>query len=392
MVEIYKYDFETLVNRRNAGSVKWNQMYKANPNLSDRIVPLSAADMELKTAPGIVENLKKYLDDSILGYTSPTDDYYNSVIGWMERRHGFSPRREWFIESPGVVPAIKHMVEALTEPGDSVLIMTPVYYPFRSVPTSLGRKVVESELIARENTYIIDFDDFESKARMDEVKLFILCSPHNPSGRVWSKQELEKLCQICYENDVFIISDEIHFDLIMPGYNHVSLGTFEDRYLNNCAVCTAPSKTFNLAGLQTANIFITNKDVRERVLEVKGHGGVNVLGFKACEFAYNHCEEWLCQAIQVIDGNRKYAEDFISNNIPQVKTFELQATYLLWLDFNVLGMDHNELEMFMQNRAQLFLNQGYAFGKGGYGFERINIACPRWVIEGAMDRLLRALS
>lgn len=391
MIKIKKYDFEKLINRKNTGSGKWNQMYEINPDVAEDIVPLSVADMEFKTAPEIVEGLKKFLDESVLGYTSATDDYYKSVIGWMERRHGFSPNKEWFIEMPGVVPALKHMVSALTRPGDSVLIMTPVYYPFRSVAETQGRNIIETELIAEGNTYKIDFEDFEAKARREDVKLFILCSPHNPIGRVWTKQELELLCHLCYENDVFVISDEIHFDLIMPGYKHVSLGTFEEKYLENCAICTAPSKTFNLAGLQTANIFISNKDIRERVSKEKGFGTLNAVGYKACELAYNCCEDWLEQAIEVIDGNRKYIEEFMARNIPRVKVFEMQATYLMWLDFNALGMDYKELEKFMQYKAQLFLDEGYIFGKGGYGFERINIACPKWVIEGAMERLLKAV-
>ncbi|MGI6576538.1 MAG: MalY/PatB family protein [Eubacteriales bacterium] len=392
MIKIKKYDFEKLINRKNTGSGKWNQMYEINPDVAEDIVPLSVADMEFKTAPEIVEGLKRFLDESVLGYTSATDDYYKSVIGWMERRHGFSPNKEWFIEMPGVVPALKHMVSALTRPGDSVLIMTPVYYPFRSVAETQGRNIIETELIAEGNTYKIDFEDFEAKARREDVKLFILCSPHNPIGRVWTKQELELLCHLCYENDVFVISDEIHFDLIMPGYKHVSLGTFEEKYLENCAICTAPSKTFNLAGLQTANIFISNKDIRERVSKEKGFGTLNAVGYKACELAYNCCEDWLEQAIEVIDGNRKYIEEFMARNIPRVKVFEMQATYLMWLDFNALGMDYKELEKFMQYKAQLFLDEGYIFGKGGYGFERINIACPKWVIEGAMERLLKAVN
>jgi cystathionine beta-lyase len=392
VIKIKKYDFEKLINRKNTGSGKWNQMYEINPDVAEDIVPLSVADMEFKTAPEIVEGLKKFLDESVLGYTSATDDYYKSVIGWMERRHGFSPNKEWFIEMPGVVPALKHMVSALTRPGDSVLIMTPVYYPFRSVAETQGRNIIETELIAEGNTYKIDFEDFEAKARREDVKLFILCSPHNPIGRVWTKQELELLCHLCYENDVFVISDEIHFDLIMPGYKHVSLGTFEEKYLENCAICTAPSKTFNLAGLQTANIFISNKDIRERVSKEKGFGTLNAVGYKACELAYNCCEDWLEQAIEVIDGNRKYIEEFMARNIPRVKVFKMQATYLMWLDFNALGMDYKELEKFMQYKAQLFLDEGYIFGKGGYGFERINIACPKWVIEGAMERLLKAVN
>jgi putative C-S lyase len=385
------YDFETVVKRKNVGSFKWDQIEKLNPDIGDDVVPLSVADMEFKNAPEIIEGLKSYLDNSVLGYTGATEAYYDSVIRWMDRKHGFCPKKEWFVETAGVVPGLGQMVPAFTEPEDAVLIMTPVYYPFRMVVEKSGRKLVTSELVINGNTYDIDFDDFEAKAKDPDVKLFILCSPHNPIGRVWTKEELEKIAEICLGNGVFILSDEIHFDLIMPGFEHVSMGTFKEEYLNNCAICTAPSKTFNLAGFQTSNIFIPNKEMREKIESAKGYHSLNILGYKACEIAYNHCEKWLDELLTVIYDNKNYVEDFMEKNLPEIKVYELQGTYLQWLDFNALGMDYNQLGTFMHHKAQLFMDEGYIFGDGGRGFERINLACPKWVIKNSMDRLLQAI-
>ncbi len=387
-----QYDFETVIKRHNVGSHKWDQMSKINPNVGSDIVPFSVADMEFKNPPEIIEGLKSYLDETVLGYTGPTDKYYSSVINWMEKKHGFCPKKEWIVETSGVVPGLKQMVGAFTKPNEAVLIMTPVYYPFRMVVEMNERRLVTNELIKNGNTYDIDFDDFESKAKEKDVTLFILCSPHNPVGRIWTKDELMKIADICLRNNVFILSDEIHFDLIMPGYQHVSMGTFEEKYLNNCVISTAPSKTFNLAGFHTSNNFIANTEIREKLLKYRGHHSLNILGYKACELAYTHCEKWLDELLIVLDTNKKYIEDFINKNLPEIKVYELQGTYLQWLDFNAIGMDYLDLEKFMQMEAQLFLDEGYIFGEGGRGFERINIACPTWVIKEAMDRLLNAVN
>lgn len=385
-----KYDFETLVNRRNIGAHKWEDMYARIPDAGDDIVPLSVADMEFKNPPAIIEGLKEYLDNIVLGYTGETENYYNSVISWMERRHGFSPKKEWFVMTAGVVPAIKTMVAAFTEPEDSVLMLTPVYYPFYSSVEANGRKVLGSELILNGTEYSIDFEDFAEKAARPETTLFILCSPHNPIGRIWTKEELLKLCEICLENNVFIISDEIHFDLILPGFEHVSMGTFEEKYLNNCAICTAPSKTFNLAGLQTSNIFIPNEEYRNKMTSARGYFSLNIFGYKACELAYDKCEEWLDELILVLDENRKLVEDFFAENMPEVKVHRLQGTYLMWLDFRAWGMSKEEQEDFMVNKAQAIFDEGYVFGEGGIGFERINIACPKRVLEQTLERILKA--
>ena len=385
-----KYDFETLVNRRNTGSLKWGGMYEQIPEAGDNVVPLSVADMELKNPPAIIEGLKDYLDNIILGYTGETENYYKSVISWMERRHGFSPKKEWFVMTAGVVPAIKEMVGAFTKDGDSVLMLTPVYYPFYSSVEANGRTVLGSELILNGTEYTIDFEDFAEKAARPETTLCILSSPHNPIGRIWTKEELLKLCEICLENNVFIISDEIHFDLIMPGFEHVSMGTFEEKYLNNCAICTAPSKTFNLAGLQTSNIFIPNEEYRNKMTSARGYFSLNIFGYKACELAYDKCEEWLDELLLFLDGNRKFVEEFVAENMPEVKVHRLQGTYLMWLDFRAWGMSKEEQEDFMVHKAEAIFDEGYVFGEGGIGFERINIACPKFVLEQTLERIVKA--
>ncbi|MFA9463387.1 MAG: MalY/PatB family protein [Velocimicrobium sp.] len=387
-----QYDFETIINRKNSGSIKWDLMLEQNPKVSEHIVPFSVADMELKNPPEIVEGLKTFLDESILGYTNTTDSYYESLLDWMEKKHGFLPKREWCIETPGVVPALKTMVELFSNPEDSVMIMTPVYYPFKRVVEENGRTVVATELLARGESYEIDFSDFEDKAKRPEVTLLILSSPHNPVGRVWSKEELMKIADICLENNVFILDDEIHFDLIMPGYTHISMGTFEKKYLDNCAICTAPSKTFNLAGMQVSNIFISNLEKRTKMRKNQGFFLLNAVGMKACELAYTKCEDWLNQLIHLIWENKEYVESFIRTNIPEVKVYQLEGTYLLWMDFRPLGMEAEELEPFMINEAELFFDEGYVFGEGGRGFERMNLACPNWVIREAMDRLRKAVT
>lgn len=385
-----KYDFETLVNRKNTGAFKWDDMYKKIPSANEKTVPLSVADMEFKNPSPIIEGLKNYLDNIVLGYTGETEDYYRSVISWMERRHGFSPKKEWFVMTAGVVPAISEMVGAFTKEGDSVLMLTPVYYPFYSSVEKNKRKVLGSELILDGVEYSIDFADFEEKAKRPETTLFILCSPHNPIGRVWTKEELVRLAEICKENNVFIISDEIHFDLIMPGNKHISLGTFEEKYLQNCAICTAPSKTFNLAGLQTSNIFIPNEEYRNKINSARGYFSLNIFGYKACELAYDECEEWLCELLLVLDENRKFVEAFISEKMPEVKVHHLQGTYLMWLDFRAWNMAENELETFMLQKANVVFDEGYVFGEGGKGFERMNIACPKKVLEETLERIFKA--
>lgn len=386
-----KYDFETLAPRYGVGSGKWDEMREEIPGLPDDIVPLSVADMEFKNAPEIVEGLKRYLDTSILGYTHATDAYYRAVTGWMERHHGFSPERDWFVEYAGVVPALRHMVGVFTNPGDSVLITTPVYYPFRSVVQFNRCHVVENELIEKDGRYTIDFEDFEEKAKRKEVKLYILCSPHNPVGRVWSEEEIRRIAEICLANDVLILSDEIHFDLIMPGRRHFSMMNLEEKYRDNCAVCTSPGKTFNLAGMQASNIFIPNAERRKAVLSARGGFSLNALSYKATELAYNYGEEWMGEMLSYIEANKTFVAAFLREHLPFVKVTEMEGTYLMWLNFRSLGLSPEELEALMRKKAYLFFDEGYIFGRGGEGYERVNLACPRRVLAAALERLEKAI-
>ena len=387
-----KYDFETITDRRNTGSEKWNMFSDRGIDVPQGVIPLSVADMEFPLAEPIRESLKGWLDNCVLGYTEPTGEYFDEVIRWMERRHGFSPKREWFVLTPGVVSALFDMVRLYTKKGDKVIINPPVYYPFMLAVKQAGRIVVESPLVPAGNTYNFNFEDFERKCADEKVKLFILCSPHNPVGRVWTEEELINICEICYRYNVFIISDEIHFDLIMPGYRHTSLATFEEKYLLNSAVCTSPSKTFNLAWLQCSNIFIPDENRRRLFNKAKGFFTLNAFAYPVTISAYRHCEDWLTQLINLVNSNKTLVENFFGEKIKKEVVYDLQGTYLQWIDFNFLGMDNKALEKFMNESAYIFPSQGYAFGTGGSGFVRLNLACPGGVIKDALTRLDKALS
>lgn len=390
-----KYDFESLIMRKNVGSSKWNLMRKINNNLAENIVPFSVADMEFKSPPQISEGLKEYIDSSILGYTEATESYYKAVCGWMERRHNWNIKKEWILEFPGVVPALYTIVRALTKEDDGIIVMTPVYYPFYKAIERNNRKIIKNKLVLKSNHYEINFEDLEEKAKKESTKLLILCNPHNPVGRVWTKEELIKIGNICIDNNVLIVSDEIHFDLIMPGNKHTVFASISEEFAKSSVICTAPSKTFNLAGLQTSNIIVSNKEIRYKILSEyrtsTGNSLLNVLGYKACELAYNECEEWLDELLKVLHENKKLVENFINENLPEIKVINLEGTYLQWLDFRALEKEHLALEKFMQLEAQLFLDEGYIFGEEGRGFERINLACPTKILKEALDRLFQAI-
>ena len=390
-----KYDFKTLVKRNNSGSFKWDEMYEENPNVGDDIVPFSVADMELKNAPEIMEGLRHFLNDDhiILGYTGPTKSFFDAVIGWMKRIHNWEIKEEWIFQTAGVIPGLYNLVNAFTKEKEGVIIMPPVYYPFKRCVSQTNRTLVEVPLINKDNYYYIDFDLLEEKAKEENTKLLILCSPHNPIGRVWRKEELEKLVKICSDNNVLIISDEIHNDLIMDGYNHTVLANLSQKAADNCIVCTAPSKTFNLAGLQCANIVIPNDTLRKQYefyLTTVSFHTLNALAYKACELAYTKCDDWYNELLKHIKKNADFCKKFIEENMPEIKVYDLEGTYLQWWDCKKLGLEYKELEKFMKENALLFLDEGYIFGKEAEGFERINLACPKDVLEKALNRLYSA--
>ena len=385
-----KYDFSSVPDRTGQGSAKWNGAKNASINA----VPLSVADMEFTTAPPIKKALARLAEEQILGYTDPTDAYFDAVISWMERRHSFSVKKEWIITTPGVVSALGTLIEAVTKPGDGIIILTPVYYPFDMAVIAKSRSFVYSELKLSDSGYSIDFDDLERKAALSTTKAIIFCNPHNPIGKVWTKEELKRVAEICCKNGVFIIDDEIHNDLIMPGYTHTVMATLSKDVENNIAVCTAPSKTFNLAGLQCSNIIIPNKKALAKVKACQMmslHNHLNIFAYEACKVAYNECEDWLDELLSVIDENAKYIESFMAEKFPEIKVFPLEGTYLQWLDMRALGLTHVELRKMLED-ADIFLDWGEMFGDLGRGFQRINLACAKVTLEKTMERFEKAVN
>ena len=389
-----KYNFETAPDRRGTGAFKWNSMYEAKPDVSDGVIPFSVADMEFQNPQPLLDGMAKYVSQAVYGYTGPTHAYYESVINYMKRRHNWDIQKDWIITTPGVVPALNELVKAFSEPGDGVIITRPVYYPFSMAIENSGRKLVNVSLINRDGHYEMDFEGLEKAAKDPSTKLMILCSPHNPVGRVWTEDELRKLASICNSNGVMILSDEIHFDFVFPGHKHTVLATLSEEIAQNNIFCTAPSKTFNLGGVQVSNIIIPNPKLRERYNEYHKSMGMlalNMFAYKVGELVYNTCGDWFEELMQVLDTNRKLVEQYITTYLPQIKVIPLEGTYLQWLDCRALGMSGKELETFMQEKAELFFDEGYIFGEEGDGFERWNLACPTKYIQEGLERLRKAV-
>lgn len=377
-----KYDFTSVPDRRNCGSNKWD----AAPNASTENVPLSVADMEFYPAPQIVEAIKRTAETAVLGYTSATDEYCNAVISWMKRRHNWDIKKEWIVNTPGVVNALGMLIQAVTKAGDGIIILTPVYYPFDMTVLAKGRKIIYSELIDNNGRYEIDFDDLERKCK--KAKAILFCNPHNPVGRVWTKDELKQVAGICFRNNVFIIDDEIHNDIIMPGYTHTVMAKVGDYILDNIAVCTAPSKSFNLAGLQCSNIVIPNEKIRTKAnvcQMLNTQSTLNIFAYPACIAAYNECEDWFDEMIGVVHKNAVTVENFMAEKFPEIKVYPLEGTYLQWLDMRKLGMTHTELKKMLED-AGIYLDNGEMFGYLGRGFQRINLACAETTLKKALLR------
>ncbi len=394
-----KYDFETILSRKGQGSYKWEQMYEVLPELEDDIVPFSVADMELKIAPEITEGMKKYIDEAVLGYSGTYLKYYEAVIGWMERRHGFKVEKDWILCTPGVVSAIYVAIKAFAKENEGVITFTPVYYPFYSAITSNKRKLVDCGLVESKNEngeveYSIDFEKFEEFAKDKNNKILLLCSPHNPLGIVWSREDLEKIGKIAVENDLTVISDEIHFDIVMAGHKHTVFQTLSEELAEITITCTAPTKSFNLAGAGISNIIIKNEKLRKKFkaeMEKMSMHVFSTLSYKACELAYTESEEWLDEFLLLIDKNRKLVNKFFEEKFINLKAPLIEGTYLQWLDFRALGLKNKELAEFMNKKAKIFFSEGYTFGKAGDGFERVNLAVPTKYLEKMLERLYGVL-
>ncbi len=388
-------DFDKITDRSNTGSLKYDMSRSPVKDCDKEMISLWVADMDFPTSSFVIDAVKERTAHGIFGYTVPEEDYYKAVVGWMEEHYSYRPEKEWIITTPGVVFALAMAVRALTKEGDGVLIQPPVYYPFRGVVKSNRRRPVENVLVQdEEGRYGIDLEDFERKIVEEQVKLFILCNPHNPVGRVWTKEELCGMADICLKHKVKIISDEIHADFIYGDRKHTVLAGLSREYSDNVITCTAPSKTFNLAGLQISNIVISNGSIRKAFLdemERSGYSQVNTLGLTACQAAYEKGKDYYEALKKYIKSNIDHIYDFVDRELPGVKMYKPEGTYLVWLDFRGLGLPRKELERIITEEAGLWLDEGSIFGRSGEGFERINAACPKSVLEEALQRLKRAL-
>jgi cystathionine beta-lyase len=398
-------DFEAEVSRRDSNSVKWEFIQSDEDLLrweqtdrcfgKDRVLPMWVADMDFTSPKPVVDALISRAQHGIYGYTAPTRDFYMSVVRRMHKRHGWVIAPEWICITPGVVPALNMLVRAFATTGDRVLVQPPVYYPFYGAVENNGVELALNPLVYENGRYRMDLADLEAKCRDPKVKLAILCSPHNPVGRVWTREELVRFGEICAENHILVVSDEIHADLTYKGHVFTPFATISEAFGLNSVICTAPSKTFNLAGLQTSCIVIQDAELRsrfERVLQSNGLFGIGAFGVVALQAAYDHGEEWLDQLLDYLEGNLAYLEHYVAEHIPQLSVVRPEGTYLVWLDCRALRLDKWELKRLMLEDAGVYLDEGFIFGPEGEGFERINIACPRSILVEALDRIGRAVA
>lgn len=388
-----KYNFNEKIDRSENHSAKWAEM-EMKFGRKD-LTPMWVADMDIKAAPEIVEAMKKKVEQEIFGYVYRPDSYYESAANWLKKRFGYEISPSTLIHSPGVVPSMSILVKMLTKETDRILIQSPVYPPFAAAVKDNGRKLIENNLIKDEKGYYtIDFEDLENKLALEDVTLFILCNPHNPVGRVWRREELEKMGELCKKHNVRILADEIWRDLIMPGYKHIPMASINKEIEDITITLFSPTKSFNLAGLQASFATFPRAEERKEFDDILGQMDVkrnNPFSLVAFETAYEKCENWLEQLIEHIDGNMQYVIDFINERLPMVKTVKPEGTYLMWLDFNNIGIAQDKIQEFLINEAKVAMNDGATFGENGKGFARMNVACPRYMVEEAMEKIEKAI-
>lgn len=381
-------DFDRIIDRKNTRCLKYD--FAVKRGMPEDVLPLWVADMDFETSSYIEDALTERVQEGIFGYSDVQTPYFEIIRDWMIRHHDWEPQEKWLIKTPGVVFALAMAVKVYTDPGDKVLLQQPVYYPFSEVITDNGREVVSNDLVLTEDgTYKIDFADFEQKIIANGIKLFLLCSPHNPVGRVWTKEELEKIGDICVKHGVTVVSDEIHNDFIWEGTHTVFAG-IKKEFADISITCTSPSKTFNLASMLISNIFIPNQILRRKFRKEMDRAGISqlsVLGLVATEAAYAHGDEWYAAMKNYVRDNIAFARAYVEENLPGVRMIDTQGTYLIWLDFRQTGLTVEQLDHKIIYEAGLWLDSGKIFGKTGEGFERINVACPRAVLQEALDRI-----
>ena len=386
------YNFDEIIERKDTDSLKYD--FAARRGKPEGLLSLWVADMDFRAPQCVIDALTEKSAHGIFGYSESREDYVEVLQSWFSRRFNWQIQPEWLVKTPGVVFAICAVIRALTQKDDAVLIQQPVYYPFTESINVNHRTLAVNELNFDGSGYTIDYEDFEQKIVQHNVKLFILCNPHNPVGRVWTREELVRMGDICVKHGVTVISDEIHADFVYPGHNHTVFASLKPEFEDITITCTAPTKTFNLAGLQISNIFVSNRTMRSRIrqeINRYGYSQLNVMGLVACKAAYTEGEDWLEALKGYLAENLKLLRSFLEANIPQIKLVEPQGTYLVWLDCTSLGLSDKALDELIIHRAKLWLDAGTMFGQGGSGFQRINIACPRSLLQQALEQLARGL-
>lgn len=383
-----KYDFDTIIPRRGTNSYKWDTPEEEN------VLPMWVADMDFRTAPAIVKALQKRVAHGVFGYTKVPETYYNAVIRWFENRHRWRIDPRWMIYTSGVVPALSAIIKALTAPGDKIIVQTPAYNCFYSSIRNDGCELSANNLVYRDGRYSIDFDDLEAKAADPKAKILLLCNPHNPVGRVWTPEELRRIGDICLRNGVFVVADEIHCELTYEGHDYTPFASLSERFLQNSVTCLSPSKAFNLAGLQIANIIASDEEVRRRIdraININEVCDVNPFGVIATIAAYNEGGGWLDALRKYLRRNYEYLCHFFAERLPQYPVLQLEGTYLVWIDCRALGIGSDATTLRLQEEQKLIVNSGTMYGPGGEGFIRLNIACPRALLTDGLERMARVL-
>lgn len=386
-----KYDFDRVVDRSNTGSVKTDLLKEVFG--SDDLIPLWIADMDFLSPPEITEALKERVEHGLFGYVKPGQEYFDSIVNWLKRKHNWSVSPQNISFVPGVVKGFAFAIDAFTEVGDKIIIQPPVYPPFKATSEGLNREIINNPLILEDGRYRMDFDHLRTLAKTD-CKMLILCNPQNPSGRIWTKEELAELAEICYDNDIIVISDEIHADLALPGNKHVAFATVSEKAAQNSITLMAPSKTFNIAGVVSSFAVVENKKNRDKYfnyLNARQLGKGSIFGYLAAQTAYEEGEEWLSQALEYIQKNIDFVDDYLKANIPQIQIMKPEASFLIWLDCREMNLSQPELENFFIQKAKLALNSGTMFGREGEGFMRLNVGCPQITLEKALENLKKAV-
>lgn len=386
-----KYDFDKVIDRHNTGALKIERCKELFG--TEDLIPLWVADMDFATPDFIIDAVKNRLEHPILGYSVACEDYFESVLNWINTLHGCKIEREWLGFLPGIVPGLAFAINAFSQPNDEIIVQPPVYPPFINVPNKNNRKVVFNPLKVVNGQFEMDLEDFERKIT-GRTRIFLLCNPQNPGGRTWDQETLAKVAAICYKHGILVVSDEIHSDMALPGHKHISFGTVSEQAQQNSITYMAPSKTFNMAGLISSSYIIPNPEIRKKFkdyLENSELANGNIFAYIACKAAYDNGAEWRKQMLEYVQGNLDYVVDFLKNNVPQIKPMIPQASFLIWLDCSGMNMTSNELQDFMVKKAKLGLNKGTTYGPGGENHLRLNIGCPRSVLVEAMNNLKKAV-